>query len=112
MNRTMSFKGFALIAGIILAVFLCLHTVLGGSLRQQAEQENALRVQLTRLEEENKNLNARLNAVDTEEYIMTSAVRDYSYVKRDAIRFEYVNPEAIYSYTADEWQILMDELID
>ena len=41
---------------------------------------------------------------------MTSAVRDYAYVQKDAIRFEYTNPEALYAYTEEELQILMDEM--
>ena len=43
---------------------------------------------------------------------MSSAVKDYSYVKKDAIRFEYTNPEALYAYSEDELQILMDEMND
>ena len=43
---------------------------------------------------------------------MSSAVRDYSYVRKDAIRFEFTNPEALYAYTDDELQILMDEMND
>ena len=41
---------------------------------------------------------------------MANAVKKYSYVKRDAIRFEYTNPEAIYAYSEKELQILMDEM--
>ena len=69
-----------------------------------------LRVQKARLEEENKDLNNRLEVVGTEAYIMSSAVKDYAYVKRDAIRFEFTNPEALYAYTDEEMQILMDEM--
>ena len=46
----------------------------------------------------------------TEEYIMSSAVRDYSYVQKDAIRFEFTNPEVLYAYSEAELQILMDEM--
>ena len=52
----------------------------------------------------------KLNLAGTDEYIMANAVRKYSYVKKDAIRFEYTNPEAIYAYTDQEMQILMDEM--
>ena len=51
-----------------------------------------------------------LNIIGTDDYIMTSAVRDYAYVQKDAIRFEYTNPEALYAYTEEELQILMDEM--
>ena len=58
----------------------------------------------------NKDLLNRLNMAGTDEYIMANAVKKYSYVKRDAIRFEYTNPEAIYAYSEQELQILMDEM--
>ena len=112
MNRAMTFKGFILILAAVLVVFLILHSILKGSTDEQNRKQQELRVQLTRLEEENKELLARLNMAGTDEYIMSSAVKRYSYVKRDAIRFEYTNPEAIYAYSEKELQILMDEMND
>ena len=112
MYRTMNLKGFVLILGIILLVFLVLHLVLRGNADSRTEKEKELLVRYSRLEEENKELKAELNMVDTDEYIMTSAVRDYSFVKRNAIRFEYTNPEALYAYSEEELQILMDEMND
>ena len=112
MNRTMTFKGFILILAVALAVFLILHSILKGNADEQNRKQQELRVQLTRLEEENKDLLAKLNLVGTDEYIMSNAVKKYSYVKRDAIRFEYTNPEAIYAYSEKELQILMDEMND
>ena len=79
--------------------------------RQKAE-EKLLRVKKTKLEEEFKSLNKQLNVVGTDEYIMSSAVRDYSYVKKDSIRFEFTNPEVLYAYSEAELQILMDEMND
>jgi uncharacterized membrane-anchored protein YhcB (DUF1043 family) len=110
MNRTMTFKGFLLILVIVLTVFFVLHTILKNSADEQRQKQQELRVQLTRLEEENKELLNKLNLAGTDEYIMANAVRKYSYVKKDAIRFEYTNPEAIYAYTDQEMQILMDEM--
>jgi len=112
MYKTMNMKGFLLILGIMLLIFLILHSVLKSTVDEKAEKEKALRVQLTQLEEENKNLINRLDNVGTDEYIMSSAVRDYSYVRKDAIRFEFTNPEALYAYTDEELQILMDEMND
>jgi len=110
MNRTMNFKGFLLILGVVLVVFLGLHTVLKNSAEEQNRKQQELRVQLTRLEEENKELLSKLNMAGTDEYIMANAVKKYSYVKKDAIRFEYTNPEALYAYSDREMQILMDEM--
>ena len=112
MYRSMNLKGFLLILGIMLLIFLILHSSLRGTANQKAEEEKLLRVKKARLEEEYKNLNQQLNVVGTDEYIMSSAVRDYSYVKKDAIRFEFTNPEVLYAYSEAELQILMDEMND
>ena len=112
MYRSMNLKGFLLILGVMLAVFLILHSALRDSVNRKAEEEKLLRVQKTKLEEEFKALNRELNVVGTDEYIMSSAVKDYSYVKKDSIRFEFTNPEALYAYSEAELQILMDEMND
>ena len=112
MYRSMNLKGFLLILGVMLAVFLILHSARRGSVNRKAEEEKLLRVQKTKLEEEFKALNRELNVVGTDEYIMSSAVKDYSYVKKDSIRFEFTNPEALYAYSEAELQILMDEMND
>ena len=112
MYRSMNLKGFLLILGIMLLIFLVLHSSLKGTANQKSEEEKLLRVKKARLEEEFKDLNRQLNVVGTEEYIMSSAVKNYSYVKKDAIRFEITNPSVLYAYTDEELQILMDEMND
>ncbi len=110
MQRSVSLKGFVLVLGLIVAVFLILHTVLRSGVDERAEKEKELKVRLTRLEEENKDLTTQLNVVDTDDYIRSSAVRNYSFVQKDAIRFEFTNPDAIYGYSEEELAILMDEI--
>ena len=112
MYKTMNLKGFLLILGIMLLIFLILHSTLRGTANEKAEEEKILRVKKTKLEEEYKRLNKQLNVVGTDEYLMSSAVRDYSYVRRDAIRFEFTNPEVLYAYSEEELQTLMDEMND
>ena len=112
MYRSMNLKGFLLILGVMLLIFIILHSVLKGTLNEKAEEEKLLQVKKTRLEEEFKTLNTQLSVVGTDEYIISSAVRDFSYVKRDAIRFEFTNPEVLYAYSEAELQILMDEMND
>ena len=112
MYRSMNLKGFLLILGVMLLIFIVAHSVLKGTLNEKAEEEKLLQVKKTKLEEEFKSLNKQLSVVGTDEYIISSAVRDFSYVKRDAIRFEFSNPEALYAYTAEELRILVDEMAE
>ncbi|MCR5296324.1 MAG: hypothetical protein K6E17_02845 [Clostridiales bacterium] len=110
MNRTMNIKGFAVIMSAILVVFFSLHILLQSDLHRKTEKENAMRIALAKLEDENKDLNNRLNLVGTDEYIVSSAMQNYSYVNRNDIRFEFSNPQALYAYTEEEILILLDEL--
>ena len=112
MRRTMTVKGFIVILSLILAVFLFLHLLMRGDLSRKAEQEEALRETLSELQEEEKDMKNQLNIVGTEDYIVSSAMENYSYVKKDDIRFEFSNPEALYSYSEEELRILVDEMAD
>ena len=112
MQKVMNRKGFILMVAVLLAVFLIFYLVLNSQLNQKRDQENALRVSLTRLEETYKELENRLSLVDSEEYIVTSARTDYAYMNKNDLRFEYTNPEALYAYTEEEMKILMDEMAD
>ena len=112
MHRTMTVKGFIVILSLILAVFLFLHLLMKGDLSRKAEQEEALRAALAELQEEEKDLKNQLSIVGTEDYIVSSAMENYSYVKKDEIRFEFSNPEALYSYSEEELRFLLDEMAD
>ena len=82
MYRSMNLKGFLLILGVMLVIFLVIHSALRSSVNRKAEEEKLLRVQKTKLEEEFKALNRELNVVGTDEYIMSSAVRIIHMSKR------------------------------
>ncbi len=112
MQKTMTVKGFAVILALVLAVFMTLHLMMKGDLSRKAEQENALKLALTKLQEEEKDLKNQLSIVGTEDYIVSSARENFSYISRDDIRFEYSNPEALYTYTEEELKILVDEMAD
>ena len=112
MHRTMTVKGFLVILSVILAVFLCLHLIMKGDLSRKAEEEEALQLALAQLKEEEKDLKNQLSIVGTEEYIVSSARENFSFLKKDEIRFEFSNPEALYTYSEEELRILVDEMAD
>ena len=112
MQRTMTIRGFIVILALILAVFLCLHLIMRGDLSRKAEQEVALQRALSKLQAEEKDLRNQLEIVGTEDYIVSSARENYSYLNKDDIRFEFSNPEALYTYTEQELRILVDEVAD
>ncbi len=106
----MNLKGFILLLGVALTVFLVLHLMLRSSLDEKAEKERELQVALTTLEERNKALMGQLDRVGTSDFIVSSAIRDYSFMNRNDIRFEYDHPEALQAYSESEFAILMDEI--
>ena len=112
MQRTMTVKGFIVILSLILAVFLTFHLLMKGDLSRKAELEEELAQALAMLQVEEKDLKYQLNIVGTEDYIVSSAMENYSYVKKDNIRFEFSNPEALYTYSEEELRILVDEMAD
>lgn len=112
MRRTMNMKGFLLLLAVILLVFLALHLILRGSLNSRQAKEAELRASLARLEEENRDMNNQLSVVGTKDYIVSSAMENFSYISRNDIRFSFSNPEALYAYSEEEIQILMDEMAE
>ena len=112
MRDTMDWRRFGWIAGILLAVFLAFFLLLHSQVSQSRQKESALRVTLTRMEEQNKEMNAELSLVGTEDYIVTSAMTNYAFMNKNDLRFQFTNPEALYAYTAEELKVLMDEMAD
>ena len=110
MNKSMNIKGFLLIIGIILIVFFTLHILMQNDLHRKAEREEKLRLALTRLEEENNYLLSQMDLVGTDNFIVYSAIQNFSYVNKDDIRFEYSNPQALDAYTEAEIRILVEEM--
>ena len=112
MKQTMNYKGFVVIVGVILIAFFWLHNMMRNDLHRKDEMLKERQVVKSRLEEENLDLNNQLSIVDTKDYIVSSAIENYNYMSRDDIRFTFSNPEALYAYSEEEIQILMDELAD
>ena len=112
MQTTINWRKFAWIVGILLGIFLVLFLLLHNSLEGTRKQESALQATLNRLGEQNKTMNEELNLVGTEDFIVTSARTNYSFMNKDDLRFQFTNPEALYAYTEEELKILMDEMAD
>ena len=112
MQNTMNYRSFLWIIGAMAAVFLILFLILSGQATAKRQQETALNVTLNRLEEANKEMENRLKLVETEDYVVTSAMNNYAFINRNDLRFQFTNPEALYAYTEDELKILMDEMAD
>ena len=65
-------------------------------------QEETLTSQLSSLKREQENLTQETMQVGTESYIESRARSDYQYVKPGELRFEIINPGALYDSTDAE----------
>ena len=110
MNRSMNIKGFLVIIDTILIVFFTLHILMQNDLHRKAEREAELRSALAKLEEENNYLLNQMDLVGTDNFIVSSAIQNFSYVNKDVIRFEYSNPQALDAYTEAEIRVLVEEM--
>ena len=112
MQNSINWRRFGWIVGILIAVFLAFFLLLHHQVSESRQAESALRITLSRMEEQNKEMNAELSLVGTEDYIVTSAMTNYAFMNKNDLRFQFVNPEALYAYTESELKILMDEMAD
>ena len=112
MHKTLNRNGFLLILAGMLALFLIFYLLLNSQLQEKQQEETARQESLSRLEEVNRELSAQLKVAGTEDYIVSSAISEYSYMNRNDIRFEYTNPEALYAYSQEELETLMDEMAE
>ncbi len=112
MQRMLNRKGFLLILAGMLVLFLIFYFLLNSQLQEKRQEVSVRQESLSRLEGVNRDLNAQLKVAGTEDYIVSSAITEYSYMNKDDIRFEYSNPEALYAYSQEELAILMDEMAE
>lgn len=111
-QRTVNWRGFILICLILLATFLIIHAILKSQYASRMEYETELNRIVTGLEQQNRELEEKLRYAGTDNYIVTSAINDYSFVNKNDIRFEFTNPEALDAYTMEELQIRAVEMMD
>lgn len=88
----------------VLALILCLagaflwsSSRIGNQIKDVETQLDQSRVQLTQAQNEQAQLKAMLDMVDTEAFIENQARSLYGYMRPDEIRFVINNPEALYA---------------
>ena len=112
MKESMNYRKFLWILGGMAACFGILFWILSGQLGARRQEETNLATTLSRLTEENQAMETELKLVDTEDYIVSSAMTNYAFMNKNDLRFQFTNPGALYAYTEKELKILMDEMAD
>lgn len=94
--KEMRWTKLALICVAALAAFLVAVHQVNGRLEELQAREATLTSQLSQLQRQNEALSNEIAQVGTESYIEDRARSDYQYVKPGELRFEIVNPGALY----------------
>lgn len=104
-------RALVLVCAVIIGAFVWAFSVNRRDLQETETQEATLQRALVRMQEEQLNLEAELRQIGSSSYIENRARTDWSFLKPGELRFEVVNPEALEAYTAEEMQILMEEMM-
>ena len=104
-------QALALVCAVIIGAFVWAFAVNRRDLQDTETREAMLQRSLSRLQQEQLNLTAELKQIGSTSYIENRARTDYAFLKPGELRFEVVNAEALEAYTAEEMQILMEEMM-
>lgn len=111
-RRYISWRGMALGAALLVILFaVSVHWVRKDIQRLQA-QEATLQLRVNVMEMDYAGLKLELQRVGSEGYVENAARENYGFIKEGEIIFAFQNPDALKGYTAEEYQIIMDEMRD
>ena len=109
MKKTVNYRQFAWMLGVVIVVFAVLYGIATHHLTETQAEETNLRATLTQLEDQNTTMENQLKLVGTDDYIVSSAMNNYAFMNKEDLRFQFTNPDALYAYTEEELGILMAE---
>lgn len=100
--KEMRWTKLALICVAALAAFFVAVQQINGHVEELQAQKETLTSQLSTLMRQQESLSEEISQVGTESYIVDRARSDYQYVNPGELRFEIVNPGALYDeHTAE-----------
>lgn len=110
-HRVIRWQALVLASVVILGLFVWAFWRNSQDLEVETSRQAALQRTLTLLQNEQLQLTEQLAQVGTSSYIEYRAREDYAFLKPGELRFEIVNEECLESYTEEEMNILMQELV-
>ena len=111
-RRYISWYGMALGAVLLLILFgVSLHLV-HSDIDQLEARDAALQLQVNLMEMDYADLQLELQRVGSEGYVENIARDEFDYIREGEIVFAFEDPDVLKGYTAEEYQIIMDEMRD
>ncbi|MDO4483897.1 MAG: septum formation initiator family protein [Clostridia bacterium] len=102
MHQTMRWGKLILVCIVMLLFAVWVIGSINSATRSLEEEKNALTIQANDLKNEQAELELQISQVGNEKYIEAKAREDYQFLKEGELRFEFVNPQALYEYTEEE----------
>ncbi len=108
-RKVISWRALIVVAVLMIAVFGVLMYKSHQERQALLAQEAALLQTLTGMELDYNDLYDELARVGTEGYVENEARENYGFIKAGEICFAFTNPQKLQDYTAEEWQVIMEE---
>lgn len=108
-RKVISWRGMAIIAIVFFAVFGAAMYGILTSRHAMQEQYALQHQQIVSMELDVSELKSELARVGTDGYVENEAREKYDYIKDGEMRFEFSDPQKLQNYTAEEWQVILDE---
>lgn len=108
----LGWRWIALIATVIVAVFIVALAAVRSNLHELKAQEATLSLQMQLLEADYESLADELERVGTDSYVENTARETYGFIRDGEIVFAFQNPEKLSGYTEEEYRIILEEMRD
>ncbi len=109
-RKVFRWKPLLLLLAVLLVVF---YVIMAQSRQQLAElstESNMLQQTHADLDQDNKTLRKTLEYVATDAYVEEVARSEFGYLRDGEIRFRFSSIDVLRGYTAQEYQLLTEEL--
>ncbi len=111
-HRYFSWQFMAILAALLVILFLCAMHWVNADIKQLQAQDEALRLSVNVMDMEHANLELELARVGSDGYVENEAREHYGFIRDGEIIFAFTDPDALKGYTEEEYQIILDEMRD
>lgn len=109
-RKVIRWKPLLLLLAVLLVIFYVIMAQSRQRLEELSTQSNQLQQTYALLDQENKELNKTLKYVATDTYVEEIARSEFGYLRDGEIRFRFSSIDVLRGYTAQEYQLLTEEL--
>ena len=110
-RRYISWGGMALGVVMLLSLFFAALIWVREDIDRLQIEDTTLQLRVNVMEMDYASLQLELARVGSEGYVETAA-REYGFIKSDEILFAFADPDLLKGYTAEDYQVILEEMRD